>query len=419
MMRKIIAIALCLCVLAPLLSGCGGSIQEYEEPEDATGTETTEPAETEETAEPDGGEDAPAEPAGTETTEPAEPTTKPGLGYAAYGPDEITVSYNDQDITWREYYYWLSYYAGYMQYMTAMGAPFSGWDANDYAEDMTNGELVLSSAADSMFQYHAIGTLAEKEGLTVDQDALQSAYESSADSYGDGDGECTEEEAAAYEEYLDGQFVDRELFDFMTGAGLLWSQLSEALYGKDGAEVSDEEALAYAEELDLLACKHILLMTVDPETGEALSEEEIAEKKAEADELYKQLADVQDDPEALEALFDELMNEHSEDTGLAYYPDGYLFTAGVMVPVFEETTADLEEYGLSEPVESDYGYHIILRLPVDPDGSFTDASGSSSPLRAAAASAALAETLEGEVDAASVVWKDGFETVDIAEIFGE
>lgn len=65
------------------------------------------------------------------------------------------------------------------------------------------------------------------------------------------------------------------------------------------------------------------------------------------------------------ADFDTLMKQYSEDTGLEDYPDGYYFTDGQMVKEFEETTKSLEVGEYSAPVKSTYGYHIILRLPVD------------------------------------------------------
>ena len=90
-----------------------------------------------------------------------------------------------------------------------------------------------------------------------------------------------------------------------------------------------------------------------------------------------------------------------------------------MVPVFEQTTMALEEYGLSEPVDSSYGYHIILRLPVDPDGTYTDASGTSGPLRAAAASAAFSRRLTDLVAEAEIVWEPDFDPMDFTAVFGE
>ncbi len=409
-MRRSITVFFCLCLTAALLTSCGAdSIREYE-PDDPGDT-------AEATAVPE----ATAAPDATAAPEPTA-TPKPGLGYAAYDPDEVVLTYDGKEVTWREYYYWLNYFAGYVKYMAAMGMPYSGWDGQDFDTELDNASMVRSSASEQLFVYRAVETLAERENVSLDEQdeqTLSDAYDQAADNYGDGDGETTDDELTAYADYLDGQFMTRDLLDYLSGVSLLSDKLSEKLYGADGADVSDADALAFAEEEGLMRCKHILLMTVDPATGEALSDEEKAEKKAQADELYDQLAAVQDDPEALEALFDELMQAHSEDTGLAANPDGYTFGAGVMVPVFEDTTADLEEYGLSAPVESDYGYHIILRLPVDPDGTYTSGGGSTASLRTAAASDQFYALLDQVTADAEVVWQGDFETVDIAAIFGE
>lgn len=446
MTRKLLAIILCLGVMFTLLAGCGGSpIGQYEEDAPETrqtdaADETEPPDETDAPDDTDAADDAdtPDEtdaaddadtPDETDTADPEDagdaeptPTPDPGLGYAAYEPDAVVATYDGDDVTWREYYYSLNYYAGYVQYLRAMGAPFTGWDSNDLDGTRTNAELVLSSAQQDMFLYRSLEALAAREDVTLDEDdqaEVLATFEDAADNYGDGDGACTEEETAAYEEYLDGQFIDRALFDRMSGVNILSEKLFTKLYGKDGADYSDMNTLRYAEEQGLMACKHILLMTVDASTGEDLSDEEIEEKKAKADALYEQLAAVQDDPKELETLFDQLMNENSEDTGLAANPDGYQFASGVMVPVFEVTTSSLEEYGLSEPVQSDYGYHIILRLPIDPDGTFTAAGGSSAPLRISAAHEAFLDKLQSVTDQADIVWNGDFETVDIGEIFGQ
>lgn len=141
---------------------------------------------------------------------------------------------------------------------------------------------------------------------------------------------------------------------------------------------SQEEADRFIEENDLLRAKHILIRTVvqqedgtlafnregapTNEDGSAYTgtaEEYNAAALEKANGILEQL-NAAEDPAA---LFDQLMHENSEDPGLSSMPDGYDFTAGVMVPAFEQGTRELE-YGQysAQPVQSDDGYHIILRL---------------------------------------------------------
>ncbi len=121
---------------------------------------------------------------------------------------------------------------------------------------------------------------------------------------------------------------------------------------------TDEDLAAYIQKNDILRAKHILLMTVDSSTREPLDDATIAQKKATAEDILARLQSSDD----LLSDFDALMNEYSEDGGLATNPDGYVFTAGEMVSEFESGTRALEFNQISGIVESLYGYHIILRL---------------------------------------------------------
>ena len=139
-------------------------------------------------------------------------------------------------------------------------------------------------------------------------------------------------------------------------------------YEEGGDRVpTDADVMEYVETVrQLYSVKHILLLTKDMTTGTALEESVVAEKKAQAEDLLAQLRASDD----AAALFDQLMHAHSEDVGLESYPDGYLAVElGSMVAPFEEASLALEVGEISDIVESDYGYHIILRLPleVDPD----------------------------------------------------
>ena len=111
---------------------------------------------------------------------------------------------------------------------------------------------------------------------------------------------------------------------------------------------------------------YILLKTVD-DSQQPLSDDEIAGKRAQAEDLLSQLQ--AEDADGLEAKFDELMNDHSEEgrnaDGALAAPDGASAVPGDMVSEFEEASLALEVGGLSGIVETMFGYHIILRLPID------------------------------------------------------
>ena len=96
-------------------------------------------------------------------------------------------------------------------------------------------------------------------------------------------------------------------------------------------------------------------MTVDQATQMPKTEEEQANAKTLAEDLLKRAKSGED--------FDKLMNEYSQDPGLATNPEGYVFGTGEMVAEFEQAT---DSVGIGEFAfcKSSYGYHIIERLPV-------------------------------------------------------
>ena len=160
------------------------------------------------------------------------------------------------------------------------------------------------------------------------------------------------------------QMLTRDLLINLNENTELFSQLAELYYGENsGHYPTDAEVNAYLDEVGRYKAKHILLATIDLDTREPLDEATVAQKKAQAEDFLAQLRAAEDPI----ALFDDLMNEHSEDSGLATNPDGYTTVKGEMVAPFEEAALALKAGEISEVVESDFGYHIILRLPLDPD----------------------------------------------------
>ena len=125
--------------------------------------------------------------------------------------------------------------------------------------------------------------------------------------------------------------------------------------------------------------RHILLKTVDTTatptlqedgtyTYPALDDATVAEKRALAEDILSQL-NANDDPST---LFDELMNEYSEDEGLESSPEGYTATLGQMVSPYEKAALALSFGQVSGIVESEYGYHIIIRDQVEKLSDYTD-----------------------------------------------
>ncbi len=104
--------------------------------------------------------------------------------------------------------------------------------------------------------------------------------------------------------------------------------------------------------------RHILFLTLDTETQEKLSDEEIAEKKAKAEDLLAQWNEREDKSED---AFAELANANTEDTGSS--TNGGLYenvTPGQMVDAFDEWIFDeSRKEGDVDIVESEYGFHVM------------------------------------------------------------
>ena len=197
-----------------------------------------------------------------------------------------------------------------------------------------------------------------KSFVTAEQKAaIEASDQAYIDQYG------SEE---AFEAELNKLRMRRETYDRVSTSNYLYQNLYQ-LYNTEGSKLyaSDEDLALYAAEKNYITADHILLTTKDTTTGEALSDEEKAEKKALAEEIKQKLDACEGDLTALTALFRELADEYSEDPGRETYPTGYTFTTGSMVQEFEDAAYALSEGEVSEIVESSFGYHILLRLPLD------------------------------------------------------
>ena len=211
----------------------------------------------------------------------------------------------------------------------------------------------------------------------------------------------------AFDIWLKSMCLTAQGFEDISAVSYINNRMAEGMF-RDGTDQAPtaEDLRSYAQENDILAAKHILLMTVDAATREPLPKEEIDQKRATAEDLLAQLQAIAD-PAEQAAKFDELMNQYSEDTGLATNPDGYVFTSGEMVEPFEEGTRALDYGQISGIVESDYGFHIILRL--DPAEDET--------IRSDWQFSQLNELSTQWVDEAEIVTTETYDNLDVGDFY--
>jgi parvulin-like peptidyl-prolyl isomerase len=303
-------------------------------------------------------------------------------------------------VTAADYLFWMAQNADQIaSYYTMMGSDLA-WD-DDMGSDTTMDDYVKTQAQSTAVLYAIAGAKAEEAGYTFTSDDKADYDEELASAKEELGGE------EDYENYLYSMCLTDDQMLNLSSVGVVYGHMADGLCREGGEYAPTEDEISeYVEENDLLVAKHILLMTVDPDTNEALSDDEIAEKKAQAEDILAQLKEAQEAGN-LEETFDTLMNEYSEDSGLESYPDGYTFTAGDMVEEFEDATRALEPGQISDIVESDYGYHIILRLDPLTSESIQSDMGQEK----------LSELLSGWVEDAEIETTDTYDQLTTADFY--
>ena len=202
-------------------------------------------------------------------------TMQEGLCYEATGvaPDAIVASLNGNGASADLVAYWIgydvSYLDSYMQYYTGSSI---NWD-DTLSDGMSVADYVKASVLSSVKQHLVLENLASKYGvtLTAEQEAAMAESDQSyIDQYG------SEE---AFEAEIAKLGMRRETYDRVARSNYLYQNLYE-LYNTEGSALyaSDEDLAVYATEQNYITADHILLSTKDLTTGEALTDEQKAEK---------------------------------------------------------------------------------------------------------------------------------------------
>ena len=241
-------------------------------------------------------------------------------------------------------YYYNYNYAAYQELLRTDGRV--NWGAA-FQGDQTVGEYASEQTEETLRFYAGIETIAVKNGITLTQadlDAIEADRQEVVTELG------SEE---AFEAYLRKTGLSRASYDRVAAYADLFADLipltrdeSSALY------LSDEKLNAYATYAD-----YIYIASVNLDTYAAVSADEFARKKAEAEAIAADILSAEDPA----ARFAELADEKSEDPYRSSNPNGYIYTAGTMSEVFEAAAAALASGEVSGLVEGSSGWYIILR----------------------------------------------------------
>lgn len=283
--------------------------------------------------------------------------------------EDTVMTVDGVDVSFDEYMYYLNTAAStlisYYQASTGGGVDWDGvciydktktnaeWCINEALYNAAQGCVIMSKGK----SMNALPTDEQLKSLEDNISTIRKNYEESDDP------------DAAFADALNGQGFTLESFKAVNKINFTLSNIFTSLYGENGEKLSEEKLQTYIEENGYMTSAHILFRTKEDVKGEngqttqeELSDSAKAEKKAQAEKLCKELKAIKDDTQRKEKFF-EYMKEYSEDPGKESFPNGYCFTEGTMVEEYTDTTRELKNYEVSDVVESDFGYHIIMRLP--------------------------------------------------------
>ena len=288
---------------------------------------------------------------------------------AGIARDTPLLTVDGVEVPAEELIYWVSSYAD----------QYAAWGMTDLTMDMgdgqTLGQYYLDSAVETAALYRVVASKAEELGLGW-SDANQTAYDEQLQTMKESLAQQAGLDIETQSDKVDTEYVrlisymglSQEGFFHINQASFLYNNLMEGLYGPEGTDAPDADKL---NEAGVLHAKHILIKA-EPVTDEAgnVTDDGMAAALTEAQALYDQLLAAEDPM----TLFDQLMTEHTDDVdasgNVSGGAEGYTFCDGEMVTEFYEGTKALAEGEISQPIQSPYGYHIILRLSADNEAGY-------------------------------------------------
>lgn len=224
--------------------------------------------------------------------------------------------------------------------------------AQEDEEGVTGAEAIKEYCMESIKQIYAIDILAEEHNIELTSAELKTLEEDKASYI---------EEAGGRAEFvasLKESGMTEEAFDSIQKTNALQQKILTAIFSKGGVHEVPEDEIVADMTGNCIRVVHILIQAQENQT-------DFAEKKAKAEATLARVKAGED--------FTALIGEVGEDPGMTSQPDGYIFdeqgytvdSGSQMVTEFTEASWKLAVNETSELVQTDYGFHIIKRLPLD------------------------------------------------------
>lgn len=218
------------------------------------------------------------------------------------------------------------------------------WNGIDETSGISYKELAKGMAIETLVPIYATISEGEKNGIVLDEADEKQITDWIAEqkaNYGD-----------EFEEVLKASgYADEETLYEIQRIQLYMQKVYEDIEKDISKYATTEQVIKHLDD-EKVTVKHILVQFEEDEEGNVTDEAKAAAKK-EAEEVLAKVKAGED--------FDELIEKYNDDPGAT--AEGYTFANdGTMVQEFTDASFALEVGGVSEIVETSYGYHIIKRM---------------------------------------------------------
>ena len=256
-------------------------------------------------------------------------------------------------------------------------------------------DILREQAEDLLKQMEASRKVAKDSGIKLsdeDKERLEDQKKADAENMGG---------RKVFVEDLDAQGLNENFYDYMMESSLLYSKFSQSF------DISAEDVIAFAEQGGYVRVKHVLIQATE---GSA----DFAAKQTLANEVAAKAKAGED--------FDSLIATYGEDPGMESYKHGYIidqngYTVDGQSPMMQEFTSAsiaLAVGGVSAPVQTSHGFHIIKRYPIDIESINADFEAFSNEF----SQLAVTEVLNEYLEKTTPEFPKGYDKIDLHEVFG-